>query len=106
MHSRVPCGRDLGFEVEVDELPLLSLPIPISVAIEHQLPGAGVPHLGRRVRQGPLGAPLQLVARGLGDEERLRAPRVAVAVEALLHGEVEDVAFGDGVGLSETSSEC
>lgn len=41
------------------------------------------------MREGALGAPFELIARRLGDYERLRTPRTAVAIHALFDGIVE-----------------
>lgn len=46
---------------------------------------------------GAAGAPGEGVAGALGDEEGLGAALVAVGVDALLDGEVEDLARGDGL---------
>jgi hypothetical protein len=47
------------------------------------------------MRNRSLSAPLDIVACGLRDEERLAAALIAVFVDALLDGEVEDAAVGD-----------
>ena len=41
-------------------------PVPVGVAVEHQLVGPGIAHLGRRVRERALGAPFDLIASRLG----------------------------------------
>ncbi len=43
---------------------------------------------------GAFGAPADGVALGLGDEEGGAAALIAVSVDTLLDGEVEDLAFG------------
>lgn len=102
--ARLP---DLGLEVEVDELVLLGLPLAVGVAVVDHLAGAGVADLDRRVREGAVGGPGQLVAAVGLDGEGLGAADVAVAVDALFDGVVEDGALGDGVaGCGRGVSEC
>ena len=45
--------------------------------------------------KGTLGAPFDVVAGGLGDEEWLAAALIAVFVDAFLDCEVENLARGD-----------
>lgn len=92
--ARLP---DLGLEVEVDELVLLGLPLAVGVAVVDHLAGAGVADLDRRVGEGAVGGPGQLVAAVGLDAKGLGAADVAVAVDALFDGVVEDGALGDGV---------
>lgn len=77
-------------------LRLLRRPVPVRVSIEHDLVGLHVAHFGGGVRQGALCLPLDLVAGRLGDEEGRAAALVAVAVDALLDREVEDLALSHG----------
>jgi len=53
------------------------------------------------MRDRPIGRPAQVVASGFGDEERFRAPDVAVGIEATFHGVVEYGAGGDFGGCGE-----
>jgi hypothetical protein len=46
------------------------------------------------MREGTVGLPFEFVACGFGEEERLRASGIAVAVDALLDSVVQDLAFG------------
>ncbi len=92
--ARLP---DLGLEVEVDELVLLGVPVAVGVAVVDHLAGAGVAHLDGGVRERAVGRPGEAVAALLGDGEGLGAADVAVGVDALFDGVVEDGALGDGV---------
>jgi hypothetical protein len=85
---------DLGLEIEVNELVLLRFPLAISVAVVHQLAAAGVANFDSGVGKGAISRPLKLVAAILLDGEWLGATNVAVAVDALLYGVVEDLALG------------
>ena len=78
-------------------------PVPVGIAVVHQLVGPSIAHLGCRVRERALGAPFDRIARRLGHEERLGAARVAVLVAAFLDGVVHDAALGDGGGWGEVS---
>lgn len=88
---------DLGLEVEVDELVLLGPPVAVGVAVVDHLAGAGVADLDGGVGEGAVGGPGELVAAVRGDGEGLGAADVAVGVEALFDGVIEDLALGDGV---------
>lgn len=92
LHGVVARLPHLGLEVQVHQLSLLRRPLPVRVAVEDNLVTPRVPHLSRRVRERAIGAPFQLVARRLGHQERRAASLVAVAIQALLHGVVEDLA--------------
>jgi len=90
-------SRNLGLEVDVHQLALVGGPLAVRVPVEHNLVAAGISDLGGRMAQRAVGAPLDLVARRLGDEEGLGAALVAVVVKAFLDVVVEDRAVRDGL---------
>lgn len=101
LHSIIARLPHLRLEVKINQLPLLSSPLPIRVPIVDHISTASIPDLGCGVAQCPLGRPLDGIAGRLGDEEGFGAPLVAVAVDTFPHREVEDLArcyFG-GCGL-------
>lgn len=101
LNRLVRLPRNLGHEVHVHQLALLRRPLAIRVPVKHQLVRPGVSDLGGRVRERAVGAPRDLVARRLLDEEGLGAPHVLVRVDALVHRVVEHAARGDLVGGAE-----
>jgi hypothetical protein len=86
---------DLGLEVKVNELVLLGLPFAVGVAVVYHLTAAGVTDLDSGVGKGTVGCPLELVAAIGLNGEGLGASNVAIAVDALLDGVIEDLAAGD-----------
>lgn len=86
----------LGLEIQVDELILVRCPLAVRVAIVDNLAAAGVTHLDRRVRERPLGAPLEVVARVRRHGKGRRASPIAVVVEAVRNSVIEHGARGDG----------
>ena len=90
-------ARNLGLEVDVHQLALVRGPLAVRVPVEHNLVAAGISDLGGGMAQRAVGAPLDLVARRLGDEEGLGAALVAVVIEAFLDVVVEDRAVRDGL---------
>lgn len=97
VHSLIALPPNLGLEIKIHNLVLLGLPLAVGIAIVHNLAAPGVLDLDRRVGERPVRGPLEPVARTLFDGERLGAANVSVAVDAFFHGEIEDVAFGDGI---------
>jgi hypothetical protein len=85
---------------KVTYLALVRGPLAISVPVEHNLIAARIPHFGSSVRERPIGGPLDVVAGRLLDQEGLGAALVAVLVEALFDGIVEDGARDDLGGCS------
>lgn len=101
LDSLVACSNNLGLEVEVHKLAFLGSPLAVRVPVEDQLAGSSVAHLGSGVGQCTLGRPLNLVACRLGNKERLAAACVAVSIETLLDGVVEDLALSYCGGWKE-----
>lgn len=97
IHSLVPLPPNLGLEVQIHQLILFGLPLAVGIPVVHHLAASRILDLDRRVGEGALGGPLELVTPALLDGEGLGAAHVAVAVDALFDGKVEDAALGDGV---------
>jgi len=106
LNGIIALAPDLGFEIDIDELPLLSIPLPIRIPIIHDLIRASIANFEGCVRQGAFGGPLEVVAGGLGDEEGLAAALVAVFVDAFLDCVVHDAAAGDFGCFGQGSGQC
>ena len=63
----------------------------------HHLPTPSILNLNRGMANRTLSTPLNLIACTLSNEEGLRASLVRVVIDTLLDGEVEDLAFRDGL---------
>ena len=106
---------DLGLEVHIDELQmvvnriiqhalqesiiiahliLIRSPLAVGVAIVDDLVRSRITDLDRRVGQSALGAPLDVVAAALADEERLRASNILIGINAFFDSIVHDRARG------------
>lgn len=98
LHSLIPLLPNLRLKVHVNKLQtiskrfplirhvsstylsLLRRPLPVSVAIKHNLRTSSISDFDCRVRKNTFGAPFQLVARVFCDEEGLCAADVLVGV--------------------------
>lgn len=49
LHRMVPRPGHLGFKIQIHQLPLLALPLPIGIPVEDQLIAPRIPHFGRGV---------------------------------------------------------
>ena len=73
-------------------LSLLRRPLPIRIPIVHNLITARIPHLNRGMRECSFGAPFDVIASALLDEEGGCAALVSVCIDALLDCVVKDFA--------------
>jgi len=86
-------------QMESTYLALLGSPLSIGITVVNHLSTGSVLDLDSGVTDGALSVPLDIVACTLADEEWLSATLVAIRVEALLDGEVEDLARSNFVSL-------
>lgn len=82
----------LGLEVQINQFPLLRGPLSVCVPVVDHFVASSITDLDRGVGQCAFGAPFNIVAGRLANEERFGAALVAVAIEALLDSVVHNFA--------------
>jgi len=105
IHRIVPRPRNLGFKIQINQLPLLTLPLPIRVPVKYYLITPGISHFKGGMAECSFGAPFKAVAGVFGDQEGGGAATVVIVVEAGFNGVIEDVAGGYFFWFSECAGE-
>lgn len=90
-NSVITSPPNLRLEIQIYQLALFSSPLSIGISVVDKLITSSISDLNSCVRNCSLGGPLDVVAGRLGDEEWLATSLVAVGIDALLYGEVEDL---------------